>query len=98
MFRDVDDVNQSAIDLINQEIARLKKNLAPDGAWIETGMVSGREWRQAYWRSDSPIFGGSKRKYIGKVSSPKYYQAIEAVQNRKRLKSLEYQVKILGGL
>lgn len=72
---------------LNEEKKRLERGkLAPPGAWIETGLISGRpDWRQAYWRAEQPIFSGNKRKYIGKAGSAKHEAAIIAVLNRDRL-------------
>lgn len=66
---------------------------APDGAWIECGKVAGREFRQAYWRSEKPIFpsrngrGLVRRRYIGREGGPEHQKAIEAYQRRKARKS-----------
>ena len=77
--------------------------IAPDNAWIETGMVSGRDFKQAWWRSTERIFLGKKggkvkSLYIGKVGSPQHLAAIESVKERNRLKALERQLKILEKL
>lgn len=82
---------------IHEEIKQLLRGpLAPDGAWIEVGKVSGRNFIQAYWRSNTPIFEGKRRKYIGKAGSPKHQEAITAQKNSDRLRSLQRQTKILG--
>jgi hypothetical protein len=54
------------------------------GAWIETAMVKGRNFRQAYWRSREAMFNGAKRRYIGKVNSPAHQAALAIVAARKR--------------
>lgn len=62
---------------------------APPGCWIECGKVPGRKFRQAYWRSNSPIFPSARgrglvcRRYIGKEGSPDHMRAIEAYRKRK---------------
>ena len=78
------------------EKQRLEQNLSPDGAWIETAPVYGRkDWVQAYWRSNSPVFGGKKRRYIGKAGSPKHHKALEQVANRRRWENIKTQIEMI---
>lgn len=74
----------------------LKEQIAPKGAWIETGRVRGRppEWKQAYWRAKQPIFESvsgkkTRKRYIGIKDGPEHQAALEAVSRRKRLRELD---------
>jgi len=72
--------------------------IAVSGVWIECGKVSGKEFRQAYFRSTVPIFqaksqagfaksesGLVKRQYIGEENSKAVTAAAESIVRRKRL-------------
>jgi len=89
-------------ELLQQRLELLKMEIAPDGAWIEIGVVAGRRFRQAYWRAQDRIFIGKRngqkcrRSYIGEEGSPKHQKALEALHNRERLRSLDRQIKLLG--
>lgn len=79
---------------------------APDGCWIETGRVKGKEFRQAWWRSTKAMFTAKrsrgnvealvKTQYIGKEGSEEHKAAIAARQRRERLKQIEKQIEILS--
>jgi hypothetical protein len=78
------------------EKQRLEQNLSPDGAWIECAPVYGRKnWVQAYWRSNTPIFDGKKRKYIGKQGSPKHCEALAQVSNRHQWQNLCNRIELM---
>lgn len=90
------------LDRLYAECLKLERSpLAPEGAWIEEGKVSGkRRFRQAYWRAQHKIFVGvrsgapSHRRYIGKVGSSKHKAAIAAWQNRHRLNEVKRQIHL----
>lgn len=92
-----------ALDQLYSECLKLERSpLAPEGAWIEEGKVSGkRRFRQAYWRAHKAIFIGvrsgapTKRRYIGKVGGEKHKAAIVAWQNRTRLIQVKRQIQLL---
>lgn len=67
----------------------LNSELSPEGAWIECGKVPGKDWNQAYWKSNEPIFDGQKRKYIGSVYSDAHLQAIASLRRRDDLEAIE---------
>ncbi|MBD2153129.1 Dam family site-specific DNA-(adenine-N6)-methyltransferase [Leptolyngbya sp. FACHB-16] len=72
--------------------------LAPQGAWLETGKVKGKEFRQAWWRSSKPMFTPARSKgnaealikssYIGKEGGAEHKAAIAAYQRRKEYNRL----------
>jgi hypothetical protein len=85
---------------LEDELRQLEKSpIAPSGCWIETGKCSKREWRQTYWRSETPCFVGkrggmTRRKYIGKEGSPQHQEAIEAVQRRERISKIRAIIRV----
>jgi hypothetical protein len=95
--------------IIHDAIARLELErdrlkalpVAPRGCWIETGKVTGREFRQAWWRSRKAIFeskgsrGNVKTCYIGEEGSPEHQEAKRAKERRERLKDIDRQLKLL---
>lgn len=91
----MDTPNESVCPLQEERDRLLRSNLPPESAWLETCMVS-TGFRQAYWRSREPCLNGKKRQYIGKENSPAHQAAIEAVANRKRLASIEKQLRLLA--
>lgn len=107
-------INDAAEDL-HTRLANLEKRkaeliadgLPPEKATIETGKVSGRRFRQAYWRSREEIFVKGdgqpcKRQYIGAEGSPAYREAKKRQSNGKEYKavlreigSIENQIRML---
>jgi hypothetical protein len=66
---------------------------APGSGWIETGMVKGKSFKQAWWRGN--FANGKKTIYIGRVGSPEYGKARSAQQARKQLKKVLRQIEQL---
>ncbi|MGB8700898.1 MAG: hypothetical protein WCD18_15905, partial [Thermosynechococcaceae cyanobacterium] len=72
------------------------QNIAPAGAWIEVCKVGDRNFRQAYWRSNVPMFqykrakgdapALTKKQYIGKENGTEHQAAIAMVERRKELR------------
>jgi len=80
--------------------------IAQQGVWIECGKVSNRKFRQAYYRSNKPIFpakrrsslanselGLVKRSYIGEENSKEVKAAGEAIARRNRLEVIAKEIK-----
>lgn len=75
--------------------------MLPPGCWIETGKVKGRDFRQAWLRSDKPMFPSTKPKkpdeetklvktyYLGREGSDRHLAAIAAQNRRSTQKRLE---------
>jgi hypothetical protein len=72
---------------------RLLEEGFPIQGWLETGRVSGTNFRQVFLRSSEPIFSGKYRKYIGKESSPEAIAARKAMLRRQRVKVIERELK-----
>lgn len=101
------EATHDAIALLEQERDRLKAEgaIAPDGCWIETGKVKGRNFRQAWWRASKPTFTPKRSKgnveakvktqYIGEEGSPEHKQAIAERDRRDALKRIERQIQVL---
>jgi len=79
------------------------------GCWIETGAIKGRQFRQAWWRSQKPMFPSKrcpgelvKTCYIGEESVPVHKAAntfgaaklFASKERRNRLKWIEQLIKI----
>jgi hypothetical protein len=77
---------------IRRDEIRCHGAIAPKGCWIESGVVAKRKFKQVYWRSDSPIFEGKKRKYIGEFDSPEHKLAGEAIARRNELAKVSKQI------
>ncbi|AFY75425.1 hypothetical protein Syn7502_03590 (plasmid) [Synechococcus sp. PCC 7502] len=108
-----DSKNQNIIDRIAQLEARRNQILATgpvaeQGVWIEYGKVSKRKFRQAYYRSNKPIFqsklqaallsgesGLVKRQYIGEENSKQVRAAGEAIARRNELDRITREIKML---
>lgn len=79
---------------------RAEGPVAAEGIWIETGKVSRRTFRQAWYRSRKAIFKPKrgdalvKRKYLGKVGSPAHQEAIAAIARRNEINRLKKEMKI----
>ena len=79
---------------------RLSGEVASHGCWIETGLVKGRQFRQAWWRSQKPMFP-SKRSpvelvktcYIGQEGGADHKAAITSKERRNRLKWIEQLIQ-----
>lgn len=79
-------------------------NIAPVGVWIEYGKVSGRKFRQAYYRSQHPQFRSKrdietlvKRQYIGEEGSKEVVAAGQAIARRNELAAIAKEIKLLEG-
>lgn len=90
------------LETLEDELRTLEAlGLGPEGAWIETGNVKGRTWRQAWWRAHTAIFTGkrsgqrTKSQYIGKAGGEKYRSAKALYQRRKRYEQLKHHIKLL---
>lgn len=101
------EITHDAIATLEAERDRLlsEGEIAPVGAWIECGGVSGRPgWRQAVWRAESRAFIGRRsgnptsHQYIGREGSDKHKRAIAAYNRRKQLERITKQLEILEGL
>jgi hypothetical protein len=88
-------VLQESIAGLEAERDRLIKEaeFAPDNGWIETGMVRGKAFKQAWWRGN--FVGGKKTIYIGKEGSPEHKQAVNSQKARRQLKQVQKQIKQL---
>lgn len=92
---------------LEQEKSQIKAegHLAPEGCWIETGKVKGRDFRQAWWRSTKPMFTPKrsrgnpeakvKSQYIGEEGAEAHKAAIAARERRERLRSIQRQIELL---
>lgn len=101
------EASHDAIARLEQERDTIKSEgtIAPEGCWIETGKVKGRNFRQAWWRSTKPLFipkrsrgnveAKTKSCYIGQEGSPEHKEAIAQRERRDRLKAIERQIQIL---
>ena len=71
---------------LDPEFLQLQKiaAAAPSKGWIETGKVTGRNFKQAWWRGQ---YEGKTTIYIGRVGSAAYWDARSAQLARKKLKS-----------
>jgi hypothetical protein len=84
-----------------EQIAAIKREgpIAPDGCWIETGKIKGKEFRQAWYRSRSPCFPpirGStqvKSRYLGVAGGDKHREAKKAIERREKIRKLKKQIK-----
>jgi hypothetical protein len=89
------------IDTPEEQIAAIYKEgpIAPDGCWIETGKIKGKEFRQAWYRSRSPCFPpirGStqvKSRYLGVAGGDKHREAKKAIERREKIRKLKKQIK-----
>lgn len=88
-------VLRDSIAELEAERDRLIKEaeFAPDNGWIETGIIMGKSFRQAWWRGN--FAGGKKTIYIGKEGSPEHQKAINAQKARRQLKKVLKQIKQL---
>jgi hypothetical protein len=92
----------AALEIVRE---RLKGEgaIAPEHCWIETGRVKGRRFRQAWWRSEKPIFR-SKRDpekkvrtcYIGEEGGSAHQEAKLEKQRRDRLKQIDQYLQKLA--
>ncbi|MBE9178742.1 hypothetical protein IQ268_09235 [Oculatella sp. LEGE 06141] len=92
---------------LEQEKAQIKSegDIAPEGCWIETGKVKGRDFRQAWWRSSKPMFtprrsrgnpeAKVKTSYIGEEGADRHKAAIAARERRERLRQVQRQIELL---
>jgi hypothetical protein len=79
-----------------EQIAAIRREgaIAPNGCWIETGKVSGKTTRQAWYRSRTPCFPSGKgalpkrTQYLGLEGCPKHIEAIKAIERRNEIKRL----------
>ena len=82
--------------------------VAQSGIWIEYGKISKRKFRQAYYRSNTPIFepkrqgtygssesGLVKRQYIGEENSKEVKKAGEAIARRNELERINKEIKLI---
>jgi hypothetical protein len=82
--------------------------VAQSGIWIEYGKISKRKFRQAYYRSNTPIFepkrqgtygssesGLVKRQYIGEENSKEVKKAGEAIARRNELERITKEIKLI---
>jgi hypothetical protein len=85
------------MDTPEEQIAAICREgpIAPDGVWIETGKVSGRAFRQAWYRSRSPCFAPARKgdlpkktQYLGQVGSDRHKEAVKAIERRNKIKKL----------
>ncbi|KAM3112757.1 hypothetical protein [Phormidesmis sp. 146-33] len=93
---------------LEQERDRLKAEgtIALPGCWIETGVVKGRQFRQAWWRSGKAMFPSKrvpgemvKTCYIGEEGGMEHQEAIAARKRRNRLKWVDRRLsKLLEGV
>ena len=96
--------------VLHDQIAQLERerdrlrlgDVAPQGCWIETGAIKGRQFRQAWWRSQKPMFPSKrcpselvKTCYIGEEGGPDHKVAIVARERRNRLKWIEQLIQNL---
>lgn len=81
-----------------EQIAAIKREgpIAPDGIWIETGKVSGKAFRQAWYRSRSPCFAPARKgdlpkktQYLGAVGGDRHKEAVKAIERRNKIKKLK---------
>jgi hypothetical protein len=83
-------------------------SVAPAGVWIEFGKVSKRKFKQAYYRSEKPIFqpkrqsslaksesGLVKRQYIGEENSKEVKGAAEAIARRNELERIAKEIELI---
>lgn len=84
-----------------EQIAAIRREgpIAPDGVWIETGKVSGKAFRQAWYRSRSPCFTPARKgdalkksQYLGAVGGDRHKEAVKAIERRNKIKKLKKQV------
>jgi hypothetical protein len=89
---------------LEQERDRLKAegSIALPGCWIETGVVKGRQFRQAWWRSQQAMFPSKrvsgemvKTCYIGEEGGAEHQEAIAARERRNRLKWVDRRLSKL---
>lgn len=92
------------ISRLEQERDRLRAagTVAPPGCWIETGVVDGRQFRQAWWRSKKAMFPSKripgemvKTCYIGEDGGVEHKEAIAARDRRNRLKWVDRRLQKL---
>jgi hypothetical protein len=83
------------MDTPEEQIAAICREgpIAPDGCWIETGKVSGKAFRQAWYRSRSPCFAPARKgdlpkktQYLGAVGGDRHKEAVKAIERRNKLK------------
>jgi hypothetical protein len=87
-------LRESIADLEAERDRLIKEaEFAPDNGWIETGMVRGKAFKQAWWRGN--FAGGKKTIYIGKEGSPEHKQAVNSQKARRQLKRVQKQIKQL---
>ena len=96
------------ISRLAQERNQLKADgvIALSGCWIETGVVDGRQFRQAWWRSKQAMFPSKrvpgewvKTCYIGEEREVEHKEAIAARERRNRLKWVDRRLsKLMEGV
>jgi hypothetical protein len=81
---------QAAIATLEQHRIRLvSAGLSPEGALLETSKCFQRRGYQVYWRSDRPIFGQRKRRYVGMAGSAKAIAAQHSYQRRRQVEAID---------
>jgi hypothetical protein len=91
-----------------QERDRLRAEgaIAPEHCWIETGAIKGRQFRQAWWRSQQAMFESKripgemvKTCYIGEEGGVEHEEAISARERQDRLKWVDRRLqKLIEGV
>jgi hypothetical protein len=84
---------------------RAEGTVALSGCWIETGAVKGRQFRQAWWRSQEAMFeskrsrGKVKSCYIGAEGSLEHEEAKRQKYRRDRLREIDRRLnKLMEGV
>lgn len=91
----------AALELERNQL-RAEGAIAPEHCWIETGKVKGREFRQAWWRSEQAMFESKRSRgkkvkscYIGEEGSPEHQEAKQQKYRRDRLKVIDRYLEML---
>lgn len=91
----------AALELERDQL-RAEGAIAPEHCWIETGKVKGREFRQAWWRSEQAMFESKRSRgkkvkscYIGEEGSSEHQEAKRQKYRRDRLKVIDRHLEVL---
>lgn len=83
--------------LLEQRDRLIAQGASPEGIWINCGKVSGKDFKQAVWKSSKPRseWGDKKSCYIGKYGKEEHLSAIAQHKAGQELRKIEKQIKKL---
>jgi hypothetical protein len=83
--------------LLEQRDRLIAQGASPEGVWINCGKVSGKNFKQAVWKSTKSRseWGDKKSQYIGEVGKEAHLSAIAQHRAGQELRKLEKEIKKL---